>query len=33
VLGGLAVLALSLGVPRLVWIERYEAFVRRFAGS
>jgi len=33
VLGGLAVLALSLGVLGLVWIERYEAFVRRFAGT
>jgi flagellar biosynthetic protein FliR len=33
VLGGLAVFALSLGVLGLVWIERYEAFARRFSGT
>lgn len=33
VLGGLAVFALSLGVLGLVWIDRYEAFARRFAGG
>lgn len=33
VLGGLAVLALSLGVLGLVWAERYEAFARTFSGG
>jgi flagellar biosynthetic protein FliR len=32
VLGGLTVFALSLGVLGLVWVDRYEAFARRFAG-
>ena len=33
VLGGLAVFALSLGVLGLVWLDRYEVVVRRFAGG
>ena len=30
---GLSVLALSLGVVGLVWIDRYEAFTRQFSGG
>ncbi len=33
VLVGLSVFALSLGLIGLVWIDRYEAFVTRFAGG
>lgn len=33
VLGGLSIFALSLGVLGLVWLDRYEAFARRFAGG
>ncbi len=33
ILIGLAVLALSLGVIGLVWIDRYEAYARQFAGG
>ena len=33
VLGGLSIFALSLGVLGLVWMDRYEAFVRRFVGD
>ena len=33
ILIGLSVLALSLGVIGLVWIDRYEAYARQFAGG
>ncbi len=33
ILVGLSILALSLGVIGLVWIDRYEAFARQFSGG